>query len=176
MPPSPYKAPTDLKRIYNILRSYTHHFSTPLLPSTPLPLHPTTQDLHTLSTALWTSPRAVLAHNGTPNSPSQPVFNFVNLRALETFQYPLDEFLTLESHLSAREGDRGERDKFLRDVESKGWSREYRGVRIRKDGTVFRGMCRDVWNVLEFEGERVGGVVGQAATIEVLEEGDGSGV
>lgn len=146
----------------------------PLLPNTPLPTHPSSTDLHSLSEALWTSPRAVLAHNGTPNSPSQPVFNYVNAQAIATFKYPLEEFLTLESRLSARAGDRSERDQFLKDVEENGWARNYRGVRIRKDGSVFRGMCSDVWNVLEWDGETMGEIVGQAATIEVLEEGDGT--
>jgi PAS domain S-box-containing protein len=98
---------------------------------------------------------SLLAHDGD----SDPRFVYANLRALRCFEYRWEELIGLPSRLSAPAPDREERAALLADVALRGYSRDYRGLRVAKSGRRFWIEKATVWNIHDAEGR----VCGQAA-------------
>lgn len=111
---------------------------------------------------LYSAPFALVSH-GTQ---ADPVFNYANVYAQRLFGYSWDEFITLPSRLSAREPERDERARLLELVTLQGYIGDYCGVRVRRDGTLFRISHATVWKVLDAQGV----VRGQAAMFSEVEE------
>jgi hypothetical protein len=109
-----------------------------------------------LAQALWSAPRAILAH-GTE---ADPIFFYGNRMALDLFEMPAREFLRLPSHLSAEAPSRAERARLLERVRRDGYIADYAGVRISAGGRRFRIEQATVWNIVDVAGR----VHGQAAT------------
>ena len=97
----------------------------------------------------------VLAHDGD----SDPHFVYANLRALRCFEYSWEELIGLPSRLSAPAPDRDERAALLASVTMRGYSEDYRGLRVAKSGRRFWIEKATVWNILDAQGR----VCGQAA-------------
>lgn len=111
---------------------------------------------------LYGAPFAVVSH-GTQ---ADPVFNYANLFAQQLFGYAWDEFIALPSRLSARAPERDERARLLELVTRQGYIEDYAGIRVRRNGTLFRISRATVWNVVD-----TGGVLhGQAAMFSDIEE------
>ena len=106
--------------------------------------------------ALWSMPRAVVAH-GTEDVPR---FFYGNRLALELFAMRAGQFIGLPSHESAEAGLREERAAMLARLERHDLVDDYSGVRIAADGSPFRIQRATVWNLLDENGVRHG----QAAT------------
>lgn len=106
--------------------------------------------------ALWSMPRAVVAH-GTE---AVPRFFYGNRLALELFAMTAEEFAGLPSHHSAEPALREERAAMLERLERDDVIEDYTGVRIAADGRRFRIERAIVWNLLDHGGARRG----QAAT------------
>lgn len=106
--------------------------------------------------ALWTAPRAILAH-GTQDD---PVFFFGNAFALAAFESNWNAFVQMPSRLSAEAPLREERQALLDRVSRDGFIRDYGGVRISTTGRRFRIEGATVWNLIDGQGVRHG----QAAT------------
>ncbi|MFA6115666.1 MAG: MEKHLA domain-containing protein [Sphingomonas sp.] len=102
------------------------------------------------------APFAVLAHN----TDADPRFIYANRTAQACFEYPLDEFVTLPSRLSAEAPDRAERQRLLDEVIRNGFVADYAGIRVAKSGRRFRIENGVVWQLIDDAGT----LHGQAAT------------
>ncbi|MDP2868198.1 MEKHLA domain-containing protein [Methyloversatilis sp.] len=122
----------------------------------------TGQRLPSDALTLYNAHFALVSH-GTQRD---PVFNYANLFAQRLFGYAWDEFVTLPSRLSAREPERDERARLLEMVTQQGYISDYCGVRVRRDGTLFRISHATVWKVLDADGQ----FCGQAAMFSEVEE------
>jgi hypothetical protein len=109
-----------------------------------------------LAQALWSAPRAILAH-GTE---ADPIFFYGNRMALDLFEMPARDFLRLPSHLSAEAPSRAERARLLERVRRDGYIADYAGVRISAGGRRFRIEQATVWMLID----EAGRCRGQAAT------------
>jgi PAS domain S-box-containing protein len=101
------------------------------------------------------APFAVLAHDGA----ADPLFVYANRAAQACFGYTRAELVGLPSRLSAEAPERAERQRLLDAVARDGFIRDYRGLRIAKDGRRFWIERAVVWQL-----DRAGVTVGQAAT------------
>ncbi|MFC0397024.1 MEKHLA domain-containing protein [Paraburkholderia rhizosphaerae] len=101
------------------------------------------------------APFVLVAHNAD----ADPRFVYANRTAQRCFEYDWDEFVTLQSRLSAEDPNREERARLLEDVRTQGYSTGYRGLRIAKSGRRFWIEHAVVWNLVD----RAGVYRGQAA-------------
>jgi len=101
---------------------------------------------------LMAAPIAVLSH-GTE---VDPVFNYGNLRAQKLFEMDRETLTALPSRLSAEPMHRDERERLLEEVRTKGFSTNYRGIRISATGRRFRIENARIWMLLDENGETVG--------------------
>lgn len=101
---------------------------------------------------------AILVSHGTQ---ADPVFNYANRAALETFEMSWDEFTRTPSRFSAEPVERAERERLMSEVRSSGCIRNYRGIRISKTGRRFQIDDATVWNVFGSDGV----LRGQAAVL-----------
>ena len=109
-----------------------------------------------LAEALWTAPRAVVAH-GTQ---ADPIFCYGNRMALELFEMDFAAFTALPSRFSAEPMAREERASLLDRVSRFGFIDDYAGIRISRTGKRFRIGKATVWNLNDADGV----YRGQAAT------------
>jgi len=98
--------------------------------------------------AIFLAPFAVVSHD----TADDPVFNYGNEAALALFEMTWDEFTSLPSRKSAETPDRAERARLLAEVASRGFIRDYAGVRISKSGRRFRIANASVWNLADDNG------------------------
>lgn len=108
--------------------------------------------------ALWTAPRAIVAHG----IEADPIFFFGNLAALARFEMTPEQFTATPSRLSAEPMLREERQALLDRVTRHGFIDDYAGIRISATGRRFRIEQATVWNLIDTHGR----VHGQAATFE----------
>jgi hypothetical protein len=94
----------------------------------------------------------LLAHNASDD----PIFNYANQSALDLFEMSWDEFTNMPSKYSAESDERGNREKFINEVEAKGYSKDYSGIRISKTGKRFEIKNVILWNVYDSENKRIG--------------------
>lgn len=94
----------------------------------------------------------LLAHNAT----NDPIFNYANQTALTLFEMSWNEFTNMPSKYSAEIDERGKREEFLAEVEAKGYSKNYSGIRISKTGRRFEIKNVILWNVYDSENNRIG--------------------
>lgn len=108
--------------------------------------------------ALWSAPRAILAH-GTQ---ADPIFFYGDRLALELFEVTPQQLVQMPSRLSAESPDRAERARLLDQVTRHGVIEDYAGVRISATGRRFRIEQATVWNLIDAAGV----VQGQAAAFD----------
>jgi len=94
----------------------------------------------------------LLAHNAF----NDPIFNYANQTALSLFEMSWEEFTNMPSKYSAESDERGQREKFIAEVEAKGYSKDYSGIRISKTGRRFEIKNVILWNVYDSENNRIG--------------------
>jgi hypothetical protein len=80
---------------------------------------------------------------------ADPIFNYANRVALDTFEMNWDEFTQLPSRFSAEPLERVERERLMQEVRTNGCIRNYRGIRISKNGRRFRVEDATVWNLFD---------------------------
>lgn len=108
-----------------------------------------------ISKSLYEASFVVLAHDGSED----PAFTYANRTAQELWGYSWREFMGMPSRLSAAPDYREDRGGFLKEVREKGYSSEYRGIRIDKNGRSFSIERVALWNLLDPKT----GIGGQAA-------------
>jgi hypothetical protein len=111
-----------------------------------------------IAQALWTAPRAIVAH-GTE---ADPIFFFGNRAALDRFEMTVEQFIATPSRLSAEPMLRAERQALLDRVTRHGFIDDYAGIRVSATGRRFRIEQATVWNLIDAHGS----VHGQAATFD----------
>ena len=129
-------------RIGALLRSYEHFLGIPLCEPA----------------SLFEAPFVVLAH-GTE---TPPLLFYGNRRALQLWEMDWEAFTGMPSLRTAEADLREDRARLLDDVARRGFSSDYRGVRISSTGRRFEISGATVWNILDASGERIG----QAATFQ----------
>ncbi|HTF61449.1 MAG TPA: MEKHLA domain-containing protein [Edaphobacter sp.] len=142
-------ASSDLRfdlSFFRLLRDSYHRL-------TGLSLTPEKLDESQASEWLYKSaPFGVLAHN----TATDPVFVYGNQTAQSLFGYSWDELTALPSRLSAEAPERGERQRFLEQVQRDGFVSGYSGIRITKDGRRFRIENATVWQLIDDHGTHHG--------------------
>jgi PAS domain-containing protein len=98
---------------------------------------------------LFQFPIPILAHSGTPSQSVQPKYTFVNKAAIDLFQYPLDEFIGLESTFSASKENRIKRDELMMRAARDGFVMGINTIRVRKNGKQFEIIDGFVWNIVD---------------------------
>lgn len=101
---------------------------------------------------LFHAPFAVLSHSNDDD----PVFTYANQIALQTFGYDWQELMVTPSRYSAEPVNREERSKMLEVVNQQGYTDQYSGIRIAKNGTRFRIQQATVWNLIDEHGKYQG--------------------
>ena len=94
----------------------------------------------------------LLAHDAS----NDPIFNYANQTALKLFEMSWEEFTNMPSKYSAESDERSKREKFLAEVEEKGYSKNYSGIRISKTGRRFEIKNVILWNVYDSENKKIG--------------------
>lgn len=109
-----------------------------------------------LAERIFNAPFVVVSH-GTQ---TDPVLNYGNRAALTLWEISWEDFTRTPSRLTAEAPNREERAKLLEAVTRQGFSDNYSGVRISKNGRRFEISRATVWNLISETGE----YCGQAAT------------
>jgi MEKHLA domain len=105
---------------------------------------------------LFYAPFVVLSHD----SASDPLLNYANEAALHLFELNWKELIALPSRFTAEPLHRDERARLLRRITERGYTDDYRGVRISRAGRRFLIEQATVWQVRDEQGAPYG----QAAT------------
>ncbi|MGJ8652611.1 MAG: MEKHLA domain-containing protein [Opitutaceae bacterium] len=105
---------------------------------------------------LMNAPFVVLSH-GTQED---PVLNYGNLCGQKLFEMDWETLTAMPSRFTAEPMHRDERAKLLNDVRERGYSDNYRGIRISASGKRFYINSARIWMLLDADGK----TVGQAAT------------
>ncbi len=103
----------------------------------------------------------ILSHN----TDVSPILNFGNKIALQLWKLDWETFTSTPSTETAEDAFREKREKMLKDVEEKGFTSDYEGIRISSEGDRFVIKDVKVWNIYTAENERIG----QAASFEEWE-------
>ena len=143
-----FEDPAVIERSVHIVTSYDSFFVRPLLG----------QQFYSASAmvkALYHAPVAIVSHDADNN------FCFGNRAALHMFKRNLEDFIGMDSSLSAAPMDRGERERLLQRVYQFGFADDYTGIRITGDGGRIKITNARIWNVTDDDGA----YLGQAAMI-----------
>ena len=109
-----------------------------------------------LAGKIFNAPFVVVSH-GTQ---ADPILNYGNRTALTLWEMSWEELTKTPSRLTAEAPNREERARLLEAVTRNGFSDNYSGVRISKNGRRFEISRATVWNLISETGEPCG----QAAT------------
>ena len=109
-----------------------------------------------LAEKIFNAPFVVVSHG----IQADPVLNYGNRAALMLWEMSWEDFTHTPSRLTAEAPNREERAKLLEAVTRKGFSDNYSGVRISKNGRRFEISRATVWNLITKTGKHCG----QAAT------------
>ena len=109
-----------------------------------------------LAQKIFDAPFVVVSHG----IQADPILNYGNRTALALWEISWEDFTRTPSRLTAEAPNREERARLLEAVMTKGFSDDYSGVRISKNGRRFQISRAIVWNLITESGKRCG----QAAT------------
>lgn len=107
---------------------------------------------------LFQAPFILLSH-GTQ---ADPILNFGNHQALQLWEMNCEELCQTPSRLTAEPMEREARERFLQEVQEKGFVSHYEGIRISKTGKRFKITQTKVWNLVDAQNQ----YYGQAARFE----------
>ena len=100
---------------------------------------------------LYSSSNVLLSHDGK----EEPCFTYANKTAQSLWEIPWTDFIGMPSKYSAEADEREQRELLLREVSSKGYIEDYKGIRVSKTGKRFYIEGVTVWNLLK-DGKKVG--------------------
>jgi hypothetical protein len=118
---------------------------------------------------LMAAPFVVLSH-GTA---ADPIFNYGNLAAQKLFELDWAQLTALPSRHSAETLHQAEREALLREVETQGYSNNYRGIRVSATGKRFQIEAARVWMLLDAEGVTVGQAASFSKWIPLADDSNG---
>ncbi|KAJ3119324.1 hypothetical protein HK098_005591 [Nowakowskiella sp. JEL0407] len=160
--PQLFQTAENLLLVLRILKSHRHLVGRSLLnePSikeldklSPPITEENIASFHQITNLVFNAPFAVLSHSGTPFTNNDPIFNFVNQKAIDAFGYSVTDFLTIPSRKSAQPANQAERELFMKTVAKNGFVENYSGIRVKSSGELFAIRNGTVWNVLDESGE-----------------------
>lgn len=131
-----------------LVRSFKHWTGRDLLPGN--------ISMPELADRIFNAPFVIVSH-GTQ---TDPILNYGNRTALALWEMTWDQFTQTPSRLTAEAPNREERARLLEAVTRHGFSDNYSGIRISKNGRRFEISRATVWNLIAENGEPCG----QAAT------------
>lgn len=111
-----------------------------------------THDAAHLAMQLHHAPWALLAHDHQ----ADPVFMYGNLTALDLFAMDMPTLCQTPSRHSAEAPLQSERQALLDTVSRQGYTRQYSGIRISREGRRFLIRNATVWNLLDERGRHSG--------------------
>ena len=101
---------------------------------------------------LMAAPFAVLSHD----TQGDPIFNYGNQTAQALFEMDWATLTALPSRYSAEPMHREERQQLLNEVTTKGYSKNYRGIRISASGRRFYIDSARIWTIRNARGAHIG--------------------
>ncbi|MDA7691411.1 MEKHLA domain-containing protein [Methylophilaceae bacterium] len=90
---------------------------------------------------------------------SNGLFNYLNKAALSLFKVSLDQVIGKPSTMTAPESEQKERNTLLNQVNSHGFIKNYKGVRVASDGKLFQIKDATIWNIVDKESIKIGQAV-----------------
>jgi hypothetical protein len=129
--------------------SYSNLLSESFLQLTGQPLLVSGSDL---AKKLYEAPFALISHGIQVD----PIFFYANQTAQKLWQMTWDEFVVFPSRLSVETMLQEERDRLLKEAQSKGYIDNFEGIRITKNGHRFKIQDAVLWNVMDSEGVQHG--------------------
>ncbi|MDA7842645.1 MEKHLA domain-containing protein [Methylophilaceae bacterium] len=90
---------------------------------------------------------------------SNGLFNYLNKAALSIFKVSLDQVIGKPSTMTAPESEQKERNTLLNQVNSHGFIKNYKGVRVASDGKLFQIKDATIWNIVDKESIKIGQAV-----------------
>lgn len=87
---------------------------------------------------------------------TEPLANYANRKALELWEISWDEMLKMPTKETAEPMHRDERAKFLKEVQSKGYVKDYTCIRISSTGKRFKIIGATVFNLIDEVGDYKG--------------------
>lgn len=101
-----------------------------------------------------------VASQGLENN---PILNYGNQTALNLWAMEWQQFIQTPSRITTESIYREERTRMLEQAKTKGYSTDYRGVRISSSGTRFLIDQAVIWNICKSDGT----MIGQGATFSI---------
>lgn len=105
-----------------------------------------------LAEKLFDAPFVIVSHGTQPD----PILNYGNRAALALWEMSWDEFTRTPSRLTAEAPNRQERARLLEAVTARGFTDNYSGIRISKNGRRFEIFRAIVWNLITEKAEPCG--------------------
>ncbi len=96
-----------------------------------------------LAEKLFHAPFALLSHNTASN----PVFNYANEQGLALFELNWEQLINVPSRTSVEVVNQESRDKLMAQVTTKGFIKNYQGIRISSQGRRFQINNAIIWNI-----------------------------
>jgi len=118
--------------------SFHHFFDYPLLDVVP----------EKLAEQLFYAPFAVLSHD----TKADPLLNYANQNALSLFELDWQQLINLPSRQSAETINQAARNKLMAKVSTKGFVKNYQGIRISSQGRRFQINDGIIWNLQDKQG------------------------
>lgn len=105
-----------------------------------------------IAQTLFEAPFVLVSHG----MESDPIFNYGNRTALKLWELPWEEFTKMPSRQAVQEVEIEDRELLLAEAATKGFVKNYSGIRTSNSGKRF--IIEDVllWNVIDEENQRCG--------------------
>ncbi|MEH2193092.1 MAG: MEKHLA domain-containing protein [Nostoc sp.] len=140
----PWQEEAIIRHSQRLVNSFQHWTGNSLLDVNGVP--------QKIAQILFESAFALVSH-GTE---SDPIFNYGNRKALELWQLSWEEFTRMPSRKSAEEVLQEERDRLLSEAATKGFIKNYSGIRTSSTGKRFYIEDTILWNVLDEQNQQCG--------------------
>lgn len=140
----PWKQEFVILHTQRLLNSYHHWTGETLLEVTGTPQE--------VAKALFEAPFVLVSHG----IEADPIFNYGNLKALEMWELTWEQLTQMPSRKTAEPMAQEDRDRLLTETHTKGFVKNYKGVRISSTGKRF--LIEDVliWNLLDENQQKCG--------------------
>jgi hypothetical protein len=142
--PNPWQQETIIRHTQRLLHSYQHWMGQFLFDLTASPEY--------IAYGLFEAPFVVVSHGMEPD----PIFNYANRKALELWELSWDDFIQMPSRKSVDKIMQEDRENLLFEAVTKGFTRNYTGIRTSSTGKRFWIKDTILWNVLDENNQRCG--------------------
>lgn len=140
----PWKQEEVIRHSQRLMKSFQHWTGGRLLDASGSPQE--------IAKALFEASFVLVSHG----IEADPIFNYGNRQALELWEVSWQEFTRMPSRKSVRELELEDREQLLSEAATKGFVKNYSGIRTSKSGKRF--LIEDVllWNVFDEQNQHCG--------------------